>query len=130
MQPTSKPNHKEQKLCNNCNSEYGNLSKNSSGGNGGGYGNDGNNKNNGGGNGGEGNGFGSNNGNGSGFGNINNNHNNRPNRVKWFENWKDCWTHGCDVEGNHTDYSCPNPAMGHIDIAHFTMQNPMGSLAK
>ena len=36
-----------------------------------------------------------------------------PNPVKLFENKNYCWTHGHDVEDDHTSATCNNPLPGH-----------------
>ena len=43
-------------------------------------------------------------------------------KVKRYDNWKYCWTHGCDV--NHSGAECNRQAVGHQVMATHT--NPMG----
>jgi len=51
-----------------------------------------------------------------------------PSNIKRFENNNYCWTHGCDVNDNHTSMTCERQAPGHNIYA--TRANPMGGNMK
>ena len=46
------------------------------------------------------------------------------NFTKYFHNWNYCFTHGYDVDDEHTSMTCRNPAPNHHPYA--TRNNPMG----
>ena len=52
----------------------------------------------------------------------------RPPNAKRFCNMNYCWTHGADVDDNHTGYTCARPHQQHIATA--TRQNTMGGNPK